>query len=157
MSNMGVVILAVWILGWIVGPKYLQYKRRLGSDLKNKSMTEKENKTANPFPFLKQVEELPREVADQIADAMIAHMEATQPKIWFIFLYEQGMSSVLSQFFAESPFGQVSPADRAIERDIRQLYPDLSVWQASQVEKVIQCKVTDDLISKHFEFNPPKS
>jgi hypothetical protein len=102
------------------------------------------------------VKDLPSEELKRRANAALAQMEKSRPEVWYFFLYEQGLHSVLGRFLATSPF-QGSPILMAIERELARLNPDLSSWNVSQLRREKQKAITDELISKHLDFNPPHS
>jgi hypothetical protein len=114
------------------------------------------DKLGKGFPF-EEVEFLPPQEVDRLSNATFAHMEATKPEVWFSFLYEQGLHSILTRFLDEGPFGQLSPTSLAMEKEIGKLNPSLSAWGVSQVFQAMQLKTPDELIAKYLDFNPPKS
>jgi hypothetical protein len=100
------------------------------------------------------VRDLPAAELERRTNDAIAQLEEARPEVWYFFLYEQGLHSVLGRFLATSPF-QGSPILMAIERELARFNPDLSSWNVSQLRREIQKAVTDELISKHLDFSPP--
>jgi len=92
----------------------------------------------------------------EVAEAVIVHMEATLPELWYIFLYTTGLDLALAHFEPSHPFAEASPAARAMEREVAGLMPDNAVVPCAAVIQAMATIIRErDLISKHLEFEPP--